>query len=374
MQIDKRASFGISPLIALALFFGQVAPGQAQSLDGVFSGIDFSVNGFGTAGAVMTNSNSGQFVRGAEVSGANKSASESVDSNIAVQGTARFNSWLSATVQALQQADRMTRPIAWAYLKIEPVSNLSIKVGKVEMPLFMISDSRDIGYANTWVRPPNEVYGLSNSEELKGGEVTYTLPIRSANLSLTVYGGNSQLYTTAFANASWHAWDVHGGEVRLETKWVTLRGGLMTEIVELPATSEPTHPKYVFSGYGALIDHNNFIAQAEWVSRKSAPYPTITNSEGWYVMGGYRFGTLAPYASFAATVKTKPYFPYGIFSGDQNTKAIGVRWDAFKSADFKFQLERIDPKGTQGISLVDEAPGFGNNEVTAVTVLIDFVF
>src|ERR1700722_12236486 len=161
------------------------APAYAQSLDTVLGGIDFSVHGFATAGGVVTNTNNAEFVRGAETSGADKTPTENVDSNLGVQATARFNSWISATVQVLEDSSILTDPIAWAYVKIDPLNNLSIKVGKIEMPVFMISDSRDIGYANTWVRPPNEVYALSLNEELKGGEATYTIPVGPTHLSLT---------------------------------------------------------------------------------------------------------------------------------------------------------------------------------------------
>ena len=176
-------------------------PTQAQSLDAELGGIDFSVHGFATAGGVVSNTNDAEFVRGAEVSGAGKTPTENVDSNLGVQATARFNSWISATVQVLEDSSTATDPIAWAYVKIEPVSNLSIKLGKIEIPLFMISDSRDIGYANTWVRPPNEVYALGLDEELKGGEATYTIPVGHTHVSVTAYAGNS--LTNAY-----DAWDV----------------------------------------------------------------------------------------------------------------------------------------------------------------------
>lgn len=367
MHIDKRASFGISPFIALALSLTQVTPAEAQTLEGVFSGVDFSVNGFGTAGTVFTNSNSAQFIRGDELTGASKTPSEAVDSNIAVQGTARFNSWLSATVQVYDGKNALIDPVAWAYLKIDPLANLSIKVGKVEMPIFMISDSLNIGYANTWVRPPNEVYGLSISEEMKGAEATYTLPIGSTHLSATVYGGNGLSHLGGLGGGN--VWDIHGVEARWETDWITFRGGYMTQENELAPGS---HDKYTFSGVGAMMDHSNFVGQVEWVERKSAGFPSVVNADGWYVLGGYRVGTIVPYASYAETTKSKPYMV--AFSGDQTTKAVGVRWDAFKSADIKFQLERIDPKGTQGVSFANETPHFGNSEVTAATVLVDFVF
>lgn len=346
-------------------------PAHAQSLDTVLGGIDFSVHGFATAGGVVTNSNNAEFVRGDETSGADKTPTESVDSNLGVQATARFNSWISATVQVLEDSSIQTDPIAWAYVKIDPINSLSIKLGKLEMPLFMISDSRDIGYANNWVRPPNEVYALSLNEELKGGEATYTIPVGPTHLSGTAYAGNSIAYALG---TSYPSWEVRGGELRWESDWITVRGGYMSEQNDLkPLLGFPEHDKYTFTGYGASTDHDNIVAQAEWVKRTSAGYAAIVNATGWYVLGGYRFGKVLPYLSYASTSKSDIAAPEYL-SGDQNTKAVGVRWDFLQSADIKFQFERVDPKGTQGISFANETVGFGNSTISVTTLLVDFVF
>jgi hypothetical protein len=354
-------------------------PAQAQSLDTVLGGIDFSIRGFGTAGFVVTNTNDAEFVQGAENSGAGRNIVETVDSNIGVQVTARFNPWLAATVQVLDDASNQTDTIAWAYVKIDPTNNLSIKLGKMEMPLFMISDSRHLGYANTWVRPPNEVYKLSLNEELKGAEATYTIPLGRTHLSATVYAGNSLTLSPA---GSLKAWDVHGGELRWESEWVTLRGSYMSEQNYLggPAPTPapggggtPTHDKYTFDGIGAQMDHDNIVAQTEWVKRTSASVGSVINATGWYVLGGYRFGQVLPYVSYASTKDSgEPSFVY--LSGNQTTKAVGVRWDFLHSADLKFQFERVDPKGTNGISFVDETRNFGNSTISVTTLLVDFVF
>jgi len=343
-------------------------PAHAQGLDNILSGMDFSFNGYGTAGIVTTNTSQAQFVRGMESSGATRSARANVDSILGVQAMARFNPWLSATVQVLNSSNKLTDTVAWAYLKVEPLENLSIKLGKTEMPLFAVSASRDINYSNIWLRAPNEVYSLANIEELRGGEITYAHPIGSTRLSLTGYAGKTVIVLSGQGSPA-DAKNVRGGALRWETEWVTLRGGIATTIVELPGI----HDRYTFSSVGALVDHNNIIAQAEYVRRKSAGFAMVVNASGYYVLGGYRFGKVAPYVSYASTTKADAAFPIGI-SFDQDTVAVGVRWDAFRSADIKFQFERVDPKGTAGISFAQVQPGFGNSTVNALSLTLDFVF
>ena len=122
------------------------------------------------------------------------------------------------------------------------------------------------------------------------------------------------------------------------------------------------------------IDFRTAVAQAELVWRKSAGYAQYVNSSGWYVLGGYRLGQVLPYVSYASTTKSTQPDIVGALSYDQRSQTLGVRWDAFKSADLKFQLERVDPRGTTGISFTQTAPGFGDKTVTVMSLALDFVF
>jgi Gram-negative porin len=355
----------IGATVVAALLHG---PAYGQDLDSFLNDGNFTFSGYGTAGVVHTNTDAAQFVRGFEPSGATTHFGENVDSNLAVQATARFTPWISATVQALYDNDAQTDTISWAYVKVDPVDNLSFKLGKVEIPLYAISDSRHINYANTWIRPPNEVYALGNDDELKGGEVSYTLPIGSTHLTGTGYYGESKALTGATSYV--RTPQVKGGELRWETDWVTLRASYTAAV---QALSSITHDNYSFAGYGALMDHNNIIAQAEYVQRRSSGYGPIVNTDGYYVLAGYRFGKVAPYASYAKAKNVGGFSPFYL-SYPQSTTALGVRWDAFKSADLKFQIERVDPEGGPGISFVNQQPGFGNSKVTVASLTLDFVF
>ena len=55
-----------------------------------------------------------------------------------------------------------TRPyFEWANIKYQATRDLSVRAGRVVAPMFMISDSRMVGYAQTMVRPPEEVYFIN---------------------------------------------------------------------------------------------------------------------------------------------------------------------------------------------------------------------
>jgi hypothetical protein len=377
-------------------------PAHAQDAGSLLSNIDFSLTGYGTAGTVVTSTDSAEFIRGNEASGATSSPAENVDSNLGVQATARFNSWLAATVQAEYTKDALTGVVPWAYVKLDPLDSLSLKLGRVEMPIFAISDSLDVGYANVWLRPPQEVYALANLKELNGAELSYSLPMAGTHVTVTAYAGDTVIWTQRYAQMNGN--DARGGELKWDTQWVTLRAGWAQAHVDgnilienIPVGPIPTplgnvtayvpynyyvEDIYSFEGFGALVDHNNIIAQAEWVKRYSQNYAGTVNATGWYVLGGYRFGTVAPYVSYAKTVKDHGdgYTASGTLSDDQNTTAVGVRWDAFKSADIKLQAEHVNPEGTGGVSFafinspLGLLPATPSGSVNVFSLTVDFIF
>ncbi len=386
---------------ALVSALAQV-PTHAADLGSLLTNVDFSLTGYGTAGTVVTSTDSAVFIRGNEASGATKSFAENVDSNLGVQATARFNSWLAMTVQAEDSRDALTGVVPWAYVKLDPLDNLSFKLGRVEMPIFAISDSLDVGYANVWLRPPQEVYALSNLKELNGVEFSYSLPLAGTHLTLTGYAGDTVIWTQRYGQMNGN--DTRGGELKWDTEWVTLRAGwaqahvdgnILIENIPVGPIPTPLGPVtayvpynyyvedvYSFEGVGALVDHDNIIAQAEWVKRYSRNYPGTVNATGWYVLAGYRFGAVAPYVSYARTDKYHgaDYTAAGTLSDDQSTTAVGVRWDAFKSADIKLQAEHVNPQGSSGVSFAEVSSPLGltpatpSGSVNVFSVTVDFIF
>ena len=105
-------------------------------------------------------------------------------------------------------------------------------------------------------------------------------------------------------------------------------------------------------------------------------------------MGGFRFGSLTPYAMVSRTTpqqsNSEAPSMIGTLSGKQQTLAAGVRWDATSFAAIKFQYERVDADGTNGISFEKPGPsifpGLPNtmfisvDTVNVFSATVDFVF
>jgi len=328
-----------------------------------------SFSGFGTLGVARTSTDDADFIRDAQRAGASRQPTVNVDSDFGMQLTATATPWLSGTVQMLtieRNKNHLSTEAEWAFLKLTPVEGLDIRGGRMTLPMFLVSDSRNVGYANNWLRAPGEVYGLALMSRLNGGDVTYSKSFGSSTLTASAIVGTSEVDVTISPNP-YKADNVHGVNLQLETDWATFRVGQVRAHVHV--TDLDVLDDYAFTGAGISVDRNNIVAQAEYVMRRSTSASSIVDASGWYALAGYRFGGVLPYASYAST---KPHIADAPFhlAGPQKTMAAGLRWDVLKAADIKFQLERIDTDHTQGVSFATAV----DKPVTAVSVAADFVF
>ncbi len=364
----------------VAICAGLPAQARAEISDHV------SFSGFGTFGLVRTDTDQAQFGRDRQLGGATTSVDAQVDSNLGLQLSVRATDWLSATVQGLAvQRDRGEIKLEpeWAFAKVQPLTGLTLRVGRMALPTFLVSDSRNVGYANTWLRAPNEVYGLAMMRRMDGADLSYSRAVGPVNLTATVLAGDSEMLALG---TDYAANKVRGANLQLQTGSVTLRAGKVISDVYVSSTNPDE--QYSFTGFGVVVDHDNIVAQAEYVQRRAEFYYNIVASDGWYTMGGYRLGAFTPYAMYSSAKPqtSADHLPLQntvpLISYEQKTLAVGVRWDAADSTSVKLQLERADTNGTPGVSFSrPDAPAPAmqfavpvGKPVNVISATVDFVF
>jgi hypothetical protein len=149
-----------------------------------------SLRGFGTLGAVHANARNADVVSGffqPNGAGETRPWAHTVDSKLGLQADAKITEQLSAVVQVVSQGrydNSYTPQVEWANLKYQFTPDFDVRVGRTVTTQFMLSEARLVGYANPWIRPPQEIYGLvpiTNKDgidaayRLRFGEVTNTL-------------------------------------------------------------------------------------------------------------------------------------------------------------------------------------------------------
>lgn len=390
--------------IALALICGG-AQAEGES--------PFTFSGFATLGLVKTNTDAGQYAISGQPRGADKSASGEVDSKIGVQLTARANKMFSGTVQVLskQNGDGSFRPeFEWAYAKAQVLPSLAFRLGRMGGPFFAVSDFRDVGYANTWLRPPADVYGQVSFSHFDGADGTYQTSIGGASLTAQLFGGKS---TATYTGVQLKYEEMVGVNTSVELDGgITLRfghvqgkltvesatlAGLVGILRTTPFASvgnelDATKKKATFTGFGAAYDSGNLILNAEYTMRRTDSY--VADTDGWYGTVGYRVQKFTPYLTISQ-VKFKDAnvtntIPAGVPSLaplkgavdatlastrlNQKTSAVGVRWDAYRNLALKAQFEHVRPEGNG--MFVKVQPGFGTNgmSVNVYSLAVDIVF
>ncbi len=390
------------------------------------------ISGFGTGALTWTNTDNAEFARPNQSTGVRKEPRSGVDSNLGLQAGIDINPWLSATVQGLVRRDAEDgygADLSWAFVKMKASDRFSVRVGRMGLPVFMISDYRNVGYANTMVRPPAEVYSQVPFDSIDGVDGTYQLNIGDTNVTAQLAIGHTKATLASTPTT----------QVHLDTKWLTalnvvaergpltvragyartkasitdsaplnqLLGGLraagagyrFAQLAPLADALSADNKQTSFASAGAILDWNNILVQTEYAKRKTDAY--INDTSSWYLMAGYRIGKFLPYASHAnltsdranantvpaacpagypaACTPTMQALSAGVIrltttgtQGQQSTDTIGLRWDFHRSAALKVQIDRVKPQHGQGLFLMPAASFTG--PVTVGAVAVDFVF
>lgn len=382
------------------------APAFAQD------GMPITISGFGTGALTSTDSDQAEFTRLNQAAGVRKDWRTGVDSNLGLQVTAKWSDTISFTAQGLVRKygehDAYGAELAWAFAKFKLNDDFSLRLGRVGLPVYMISDVRNVGYANTMLRPPNEVYRQVNFDSADGGDITYqhgfgdntvTAQLAIGNARTKLPGGShvdfkpamaAQVslergpftYRLGHARAEFSVYDSASINA-LTTALTALR--LNSVLAQIPIKDV----KGTFNSAGINMDYNNIIGMAEFAKRKTDSR-LVQDTTSWYAMLGYRWGKFVPFIvhgdvkqdsirNFAELPTTGPLAALSaganaaIKSGLQSTTGVGVRWDFYKSAAFKVQVDRIDTRDGAGY-FINAKPGFAGSTVNVYAASIDFVF
>lgn len=420
MRVLRRSELVVSVSVGL-LSLNAFAADTSSAGNAVVNGRSpFTISGFGTVGVVRTNTDDAQYARINQRSGADRSADMTVDSTLGVQATWTANEWLSATGQLLSQKgikNNFVPQVEWAFVKAKVSDNLSVRVGRIGLPAYAASDYRNVGYANTWLRPPIEVYNLQYNH-FDGADVLYRTAVGDTTIVGQVVAGRSSAKILGVGGAvvDTDLKNMFGANLSVETGPVTLRAGhiqakyhadsaaidrLTAGISSLTGILGGTQYNALaedlrlngktasFSGVGVNVDWRNMLFQGEYTIVRSDSI-SIPERDQWYTTFGYRIGKWTPYATYSTvrvvsprTNSTIPRLSPQLVAmangvnalaagAEQTSKSIGVRYDFHSSAALKVQFDRVTPKNGAG-QFVHPEPGF-TGPVNVISAAVDFVF
>ena len=405
----------------LAILVAALASGIAQADP------TFSFSGYGTVGVVHSDNDRADYlvdVFKPNGPGFTRSWSADVDSRLGAQLSATFTPSLSAVVQVLaqQRYDNSYTPVVeWANVQYRITPDASVRAGRMVLPVFMVTDSRRVGYSNSWVRPPVEVYSLVPVTFYDGADATLRFPVGGVVSSLQASFGRSDPKfpsTEVVQSGKAQARDLLALAYTAEVGPATFRANygqakLTVEAFDplfagfrqfgppgetIASTYELRGRKVTFLGFGASYDPGPWFATAEWAHFDTDSI--LGERTAWYVSGGHRFGAFTPYATYARLKSDKATTAAGLdptglppqlagvvlaLNGalnaqlasiaEQSTVSVGVRWDFMRNAALKLQYDRVKLGGASFGTFGHVQPGFEpGGRVGLFSAAVDFVF
>ncbi|WP_028998289.1 porin [Azohydromonas australica] len=333
----------------------------------------FTFGGYGTLGAVRASTDEVQFRSSPrQHKGADRSVDLGVDSRLGLQATLHVDEAFSAVGQVLtsRRDGREGPQLEWLYVQSTPMQGLDLRAGRLVLPIFMVSDTRNVGYAIHWLRAPNEVYGPYAHTSFDGAQLLWRSSDGPVNLGVQASAGTSEaplflavrtdlkyrrLYSVA-VTAERNAWTLRASR--------TLGKGATFSGTPVPSGDD------TFTDIGAQYDDGRFIAVGEYIWRSYSAMGLLDHA-AFYVSAGLRLGSLTPYATYARFMPEG--LSFGVNAPDGTTRAVGLRWDVARNVALKAQIEATRHSK---YAFVDPTPGFTARQpsVRAMSVAMDFVF
>lgn len=382
----------------------------------------WTFSGFGSLGAARSDYDQADFTSNilkGEGTGATHKWNGNLDSRLGGQlGVSIGKKW-SAVVQlgVEQRYDLGYKPLVeWANIKYQVTPDLSVRAGRIALPIFLAADYRKIGYAYPWVRTPIEVYGgvpITNSD---GVDAAYRWQHAGVKHTTQAFYGRTHVYLTE--TTDFKARGLGGITHTAERGAVTLRVSAFTAVLNVnvvrplfdgfrqfgPSGIAIANKYDVidkrFTGYavGASYDPGNYFVMAEAAQRNGRSF--LAKGVGMYASAGYRSGEFTPYISYSMSEAKSPTSHPGLpLAGlppkqafvarqlndgldkllktisSQTSMAVGVRWDFRPDMAVKLQYDRATPRNGSRGSLINLEPGFQSGRTVHVTsAVLDFVF
>ncbi|WP_312957987.1 porin [Stutzerimonas nitrititolerans] len=358
---------------------------------------DYRFNGFGTLG--FTHLGGEEDGRSYGIQGqTNDSWRGDQLSKFGAQFSYGLTDTLGVTVQATAKAeqDEWKANLEWAYLSWQADDNLMLRGGRLRSPVFMYSETLDVGYTYPWLRLPDEVYSLVQLTSYEGADAVYTLPLSYGSVTFQLAGGQAK-DRDYYAYDDLHDMDykdIFGASVSLASNdYGTLRVGYVEAALDsliqgyVPSINQTREwldlrgAKGKFTSIGYQYDNGTWLTANEWVRR-------VIEGDGqqaidaFYLMGGRRFGDFLAHLTYAQLDEQ---------DGRQNSWTAGLNYQLRPTVVLKGEYKRVDTSGgsdgvfTRNAQQVYDNAAYGlsggatgaptrNYDGDIVSVGVDFVF
>lgn len=380
--------------------------------------LDAHLGGFGSASLSCFDYDAADYVVNDQPRGPGRSGrcDAGLDSLLGVQLDLGLGDTVDLGVQLVadRNADRSYTPdLSVAQLRWHPTHATTVRLGRMPTAAFLHSEDRQVRYAQPWVRPPLEVYGLlptySNDgleilhesslngwhAEWQGGvtaisfdtpvsnsDTTYPVKTRQAYLALLLRDSNTLVklgYAHSRVSVAYPDAEALIGALRM----LGPDGATLAD--DLAIDDSPGH----MFGINVRHEQGNWLFMGEFGYRTVEGY--FRDQYGAYVTLGRRFGPWMPYATLARRATSGPDSDSraGVLQPqveallaasrfDATSASLGLSREIGEHAVLKFQTDWIRPDNNSWGLYTNHSPTAydyadpGSNWL--FTLSLDFIF
>ena len=342
-----------------------------------------------------------------------------VDSRAGAQLNAQFDKHWSAVVQVVEEkgvAHAYEPHLEWANVKYQVTPELSVRLGRIALPLFLAADYRKVGYALPWMRAPVELYSLIPISYSDGVDASYRWHTGQVKHETTLSLGHAAARLNK--DLTGKARNIVGLTESATAGALTVRFTAAQALLVVPGVEALFDGLRAFGPPGEALADRYDIAKrhvrvfsagfnydpGDWfITGESGRINTgslLGDQTASYLSAGRRFGNVAPYVTYARLVANLATQTAGLpldglppeaaavagflnnalndqlrQIGVQDTASVGVRWDVAPNIALKGQFDRVKPRGGSIGTLINVQPGFRSGQAFNVISLgMDVVF
>jgi hypothetical protein len=378
----------------------------------------FTFRGFGTLGATTHDADGIEFRRtNGQARGTEAGEIDlAVDSLAGAQADVRLGANFDVVVQAVtrQRADGGWNPrLSQGFLRYSPDDSLVLRAGRVGYDIYLLAESRQVGYSYLPVRPSPEFYGQITNDDIDGGDVSVTRRLGPGLFRARIFGGETVGELAFTYGDRKTTGEVYGGLVDYIYRGWTSR----IAFVKFYYDADPSLPLLTsglratgFSSATAIaedIDERRFLSQGVQLGLAYDDGPllaqmlygvvrsdSITGPEfdKLYGLFGYRLKNWTPFVSHIRSADHDPVRDAGLpdfpplaslnaavvqiqkaSRSTQYTTSVGVRYDFSSHVAFKFQIDHTHVNDSA--LYLDYRTNAGTPyDMTVMAASLDFVF
>lgn len=355
----------------------------------------FQINGFLSAGI----SEASRDISDQNVSFSD-SASFDTDSIVGLQTTFHLNDTTDVTAQLVARgSDNWDLEADWAFIRYSPTDELSLRAGRLRLPLYLFSESLEVGFSYPWVRPPSEVYAIP-IDNYNGVDSTYNLNAGNWVHSVQLFVGNenddsfeTQVFYGGNISSNLDAWTIRLSAYTFDIKF---KGSSVEAVDNIIAGVKNGGDYYTLAN---MYDDGNWMLIAELSMFKADKPELFRDTNAGYITLGKHFGKFLPHFTFAHSETTdEPDFtPFPVFDLDSfpptligvvtedpanftgDSYTLGLRYDLSPNASAKLEWSHytnLDDTGGIWNSLRYDLPDGAKDidDIDIISIVIDAAF